>query len=374
VSSLFPECPAPPSWQLDWERIAQTYSWVADLRACPQDPEHHAEGDVWRHTQMAVEQLIASAGWRASPAETRELLFAATLLHDVGKPACTRPDEDGRLHSYGHSVRGEILARQILWRLGTPIELREQVAALVRFHQKPFYLLEECDSQRLALQISQLVRCDLLAVLAEADARGRVCADSSRTLDNIALFHEFCQEQGCLAAPFSFASDHSRFLYFRTPGRDPAYPAYDDTRCEVVLMSGLPSAGKDHWIQTNLPDWPVISLDAIRRELKVGPTEPQGPVIAAARDRGREHLRRAQPFVWNATNLSRPLRAQPLKLFADYNARVRIVYVETTEPRLLQQNHEREWPVPEPAIAKLLGHWQVPDCTEAHRVDWIVGD
>lgn len=27
------------------------------------------------------------------------------------------------------------------------------------------------------------------------------------------------------------------------------------------MMSGLPGSGKDTWIQENLPDWGVISLD-----------------------------------------------------------------------------------------------------------------
>ena len=32
------------------------------------------------------------------------------------------------------------------------------------------------------------------------------------------------------------------------------------------MLSGLPGAGKDHWIEKNLSDWPVVSLDAIREE------------------------------------------------------------------------------------------------------------
>ena len=73
-------------------------------------------------------------------------------------------------------------------------------------------------------------------------------------------------------------------------------------------MSGLPGAGKDTWIARHAPDLPVISLDMIRRELKVTPADDQGAVAALAKSRARELLRRQQSFIWNATNITRALR------------------------------------------------------------------
>jgi predicted kinase len=123
----------------------------------------------------------------------------------------------------------------------------------------------------------------------------------------------------------------------------------------------------------NLPDWPVISLDELRREMKVKPTANQGPVAAKARAMAREYLRKKQPFVWNATNISRQIRELSINLFAAYNARVRIVYVEAPEDRLYAQNHERPDPIPAEVIRKLTARWEVPDLTEAHHVDWVEG-
>jgi predicted kinase len=372
MHSLLDFCPQAPCWTVDWVGLNERFLWVRNLAGCPQDPVYHAEGDVWIHTRMVCEALAGMPAWRSLPERDRQAVFAATLLHDVAKPACTGTDPDGQISARGHSRRGAILARQILWRLGVPFGVREQIAALVRHHQVPYYLVERPDAQRLAIEVSQTARCDWLAVLAEADVRGRVCQDQQRLLDNVALFVEFCREENCLSAPRTFASDHARFLYFRNPHRYPDAPAHEDFRAEVVVMSGLPGAGKDTWIRSHLPDWPVVSLDAVRVELGVDPADEQGQVANRAREQARDHLREGQNFVWNATNLSRQLRTQCIQFLADYHARIRIVYIEAPPERLLRQNRQRQAPVPEAVLERLLDRWEVPDPTEAHRVEWVV--
>ena len=370
MSAWFPHCPAPPDWRVDWPAVETAFPWLRAMAGCPQDPVHHAEGDVLTHTRLVCEALATLPGFRALPPDERAILFAAALLHDVAKPACTRHEPDGRITARGHTRRGAIEARTILWRLGAPPVERERVAALVRWHQLPFHLLDNPDSQRLAITCSQTARCDLLALLAEADARGRIAPDRDRLLENGALFAEYCRELGCLAEPYPFPSDHARFLYFRTPGRDPAYAPHDDTRCQVTLLSGLPGSGKDRWLAEHLPNHPVVALDALRAELGVAPTDPQGPVAARARELARGYLRAGRDFAWNGTNLSRDLREQSIGLFAAYRARVRIVYVEVPEAQLWRQNRERTAPVPETVSERLLSRWAVPDCTDAHRVEY----
>jgi predicted kinase len=371
---MFSFVPKPPDFKLDWNALYDEFQWLRNMRGCPQDAVHHAEGDVWIHTRMVCEAMIANVDWQSRDETERAVLFIAALMHDVAKPYCTRIEDDERITSRGHSLQGEKLAREILWRMNLPFHLREQITALIRYHQTPFFLIEREDAARNAFRVSQTVRCDYLAMVTKADALGRVCADQQRLLDNISLFVEYCREKNCLNAPRAFPSDHSRFLYFHREERDPDYLAFDDTRCEVVLMSGLPGAGKDYWVQTNLPGWPVVSLDNIRREMKIAPTDNQGQVIVRAREMAREYLRKSQNFVWNATNLSRQLREQSIGLCANYNARMRIVYIEQSAEKLYQQNRERSWPVPENVIDKMLERWEVPDLTEAHQVDWIIND
>jgi predicted kinase len=362
--------PQPPDFAVPWDDLDREHPWIAAMRGVPQDAIHHAEGDVWIHTRMVCEALVGMPAWRELDASLRERLFVAALLHDVAKPTNT-VIEDGRVRAPGHSPTGSMMAREILWRLGWPASRREPICGLVRFHQVPYHAIDRSDARRVIIRLSQSVSARELAILCEADVRGRVCADQQRQLDNIELFRELCRELGCFDAAYAFASNHARAMYFHLPDRDPDWDAYDDTRLEVTLMSGLPAAGKSRWVAEHASTLPVIELDAIRSAEGIDPDEAQGRVVALARERAREHLRAAEPFVWDATNLSRQLRQSLITLCYDYKARVRIVHVEAPPDVLRTRNRARANPVPDTVIDRLLRRWEIPQRTEAHDVAWI---
>ena len=351
----------------DWQSL-QHFPWLEALRDCPQDAIHHAEGNVWIHTGMVLEELARNPRFQQAPDADRDILWAAAVLHDVAKPETTEIQPDGRITAKGHSARGALRARRILWELGMPFARREEVCGLIRYHQLPFYLIEREDAQRMAAAIALVARWPLLAILADADIRGRICQDLPRVLENISLFEEFCREE---VRPFP--SPLARFEYFRRTDRAIDYAPHDTSVVETVVMCGLPGAGKDTWIANNLHDWPVVSLDRLRDEMGVSPEENQGAVVQAAKERAREYLRKRQRFVWNATNLSRQLRTQLIDLLTNYGARVRLVYVEAPAGKLFAQNRGRDRVVPPAVIERLMGKWEVPDAGEAHEVTYCVG-
>jgi predicted kinase len=364
---------APDPRGVPWADL-QVFPWVRALEACPQDAIHHAEGNVWIHTRMVLETLVELPAFQTLGAEEQRAVYVACLMHDIAKPATTRREDDGRITAKGHSRAGELMTRRILWELGAPFALREQVCGLIRYHQIPFYLIERDDAQRVAAEVSVAARCDLLALVAEADIRGRICADMPRIVDQIELFRELCRDEECFSEPRRFASDHTRVVYFRTVGRTPDVEVWDDTRSEMVMMSGLPGAGKDTTIRARFGDLPVVSLDALRDEMDIDPTDDQGQVVQAARERARELLRRGERFVWNATNLNRQRRAPILSLAGDYGARIRIVYVESPAATLFAQNKAREAAVPEKVIRRMTERWEVPLLSEAHVVERLTRD
>ncbi|MCE7004084.1 AAA family ATPase [Kibdelosporangium philippinense] len=361
-------CPTGSS--VDWPSIRDAFWWIRRMTGVPQDAVHHAEGDVETHTRMACEALVSLPEWQALPRPSQVRMFATVLLHDVAKPDCTQHVE-GRITAHGHSRRGDLLVRRILWELGASASWREHVAALVRHHQVPFWALERPDIEQIAFRVSLLASNADLAMLATADILGRICTDVDQVVENIALYREYCAELSCLDGPRVFPSDHARFMYFRTPGRDPNYAAYDDTRMTVTVMSGLPGVGKDTWISSHRPDLPVISLDTLRAELRVKPTDNQRPVISAAQEQARRYLRAGESFVWNGTNVSRQIRQQSIGLAAAYKARVEVVALEAPLAVITSRNAARPEPVPAAVIDRLANKWEAPDPTEGHSVQWL---
>lgn len=369
---LFPHCPDAPNWTLNWTDLETEFYWLQSLENCPQDPRYHAEGDVLTHTRLVVEALISLPTWRELPATERSLLFAAALLHDIAKPAATEIETDGRITSKGHVRQGAKMARQILSTMNVPFHQREAIVALIQYGSLPLWFWDKPNPQRAVIKASQLIRCDLLALLAEADVRGRECDDRMQLLERIEFFREFCQENNCFDRPRSFASDRSRFIYFQKEDGDPNYAAFDDTRFEVILMSGLPGAGKDSWVRENVSDLAVISLDELRKAMKISPEDDQGAVVNRGKEIAREYMRAGKSFVWNATNISRQLRSGLINLFSDYKGKVRIVYLEVPWEELLRRNDFRTAKLPEKVIQKLYDRLDVPDITEADRVAWLV--
>jgi putative nucleotidyltransferase with HDIG domain len=369
---MFPYCPSEENWSIDWEAIASRFDWFSALANCQQNPEYHAEGDVLTHTKMVCEALVSLPKWRELPPKERSILFAAALLHDVAKPAATEIAIDGSISSKGHVLQGAKMTQQILWDLNVPFAERQAIVCLVKYGSLPLWFWDKPNPEKSVIRISQIIRCDWLAMLAEADVRGRYCQDKEQLFDRIDFFREFCQENRCWQQPRQFPTSHSRFVYFQQEEGNPDYEAYDDTRFQVVMMSGLPGSGKDTWVKKNLPDWEVISLDELRQKMGVTPNEDQGIVANAAKAIAKDYMRSRQSFVWNATNLSTELRSMLIRQFASYQAKIQIVYLEASWEELLRRNKNRAAKVPEKVILKMRNRLEVPNITEAHQVDWIV--
>lgn len=363
-------------WRFDKRSILELFPVVSSYAGAAQHPGHHAEGDVAIHTWMVLDALANNHEFRGLTADVRAVMFAACLLHDVAKPLTTADDGDGKITARGHSARGAMLSRRLLWDLGVPFAQRELICGLVRFHQAPFFLLEESDhaAERRALRIAEACRCDWLRLLAWADATGRRCSDQQRLLDNVALFGELTAELGVGSSPFAFDDDHSRFRYFRDERRTRHDAAFDDTRAQVTVLVGFPAAGKDHWCAANAGGAEVVSLDAIRATHGMSHEGSQSRVTDLAYQQMKSALRARRSVVWNATNLVRDLRSQIVDVADAYHARVRMVVVEASPEALRDRNRSRTRPVPEAVFVRMASRWDVPDRSEAHTVDVVVSD
>lgn len=360
---------------VDWNEVARRLPFAADMQACVQDPTYHAEGDVWTHTIAVVEQLrrgrvgagVADGRW--------EGLFLAALLHDIAKPATRSVECDDagqlRVHHYGHARLGAMMAWQFMWRLGMPRPLREQVFHLVRWHQRPFHLTFAPTLEHDMITFSQVGQwCELLA-LAHADNLGRMAPNIAETAASLELLGDEVAARACSDHPWRFASDAARVWFGRASGRSPWFEPPAPAGSRVVVMCGLPGAGKDTYCRKAFPDWPQVSLDHVRETLDVAPGDDQGRVVQAAMAEARSHLRAGRRFVWNATNVSRLNRDKAVRLCLDYDAVVEIHAFDPPPERLLVQNRGRDARVPHAVIERLIRKWEPPSILEAHRVVWI---
>ncbi|WP_339726863.1 AAA family ATPase [uncultured Gimesia sp.] len=351
---------------LNW---AGNQPWCQAMAQCAQDADWHAEGDVWTHTQMVCRQLTELNEWsNLAPQEQIVLIFTA-LLHDAAKPLTSQTDpKTGRIRSPKHAVKGEHLTRSILRELDCNLETRETICRLVRFHGRPAFLLEKSKPEHEVVSLSWLVNHRLLYLFALADTRGRTTDSMSRPEEHLRFWKMIAEELNCFDQPYPFSNDQARFLFYRCAEPNLHYVPHEDYTCTVTILSGLPGSGKDTWLAKHRPDLPVVSLDEVRAELEIHPTENQGEVAQVAQERCRQFLRAKTSFAYNATNLSRQTRQRWINLFSDYGARIEIVYLEPPLKTIVQQNQQRTKSVPEKVIHQLAQRCEPPTITEAHSL------
>ena len=197
IAPTFAELPVERVWH-EWEKWAEKSAtpsrglrvlaetgWLAHvpelaaLAGCPQDPEWHPEGDVFTHTGHCCDALARDPEWQASPPRRRRLLMFAVLLHDVGKPACTRQEEkNGRLRwtSPAHEAAGVGFAENFLARIGSPHDHAPAITPLVANHMVHHHGgpdgLSPNAIRRLARRLHPATLADLATVM-RSDARGR---------------------------------------------------------------------------------------------------------------------------------------------------------------------------------------------------------
>lgn len=140
---------------------------------------HHL--DVLRHQLEALQRLATGFPGADLP------LRLATLLHDVGKPACLEHDELGRLRFYGHAEVGADITARALRRLRYERATVARAAELVRRHMLPLPKNER-EARRFVHRRRALLPDLLELMIADREsARGRLSSAATRRAYRSAL-------------------------------------------------------------------------------------------------------------------------------------------------------------------------------------------
>lgn len=372
-------------------RLADNFTELATLQNVLQNPQYHAEGDVFRHTEMVCETLVSFPEWQALCSEEQEILLTAAAFHDIGKPICTKL-EDGQWVSPKHTIIGEKVFRRMAYqeaeRFGLTFAQRELLAKLIRFHGLPVWFWKKKRMEFDLLKAAESIPLRLLYLLSKADVLGRIAGNrkdisgnlpnnvlqnqkSEHFIDHVELFGDYAKELGIWENAYNFTNSYSKFQYFHKNNIWQGAELFDNTTFDVYLMAGLPLSGKDSWITKNGGELPVISLDAIREELGFPPTKKTQQVVHIATERARKLLRSQQPFIWNATNIIAETRQKLILLFAGYGARVHIIYLEVPYRELLRRNQKRERYIPEKVLEDMIRKLEVPAPWEGFEVLYL---
>ncbi len=147
------------------------FSMLLKQKDTQQEPKHHPEGNVWKHTMLVVDE---AAKVRVRSNEPKVFMWAA-LLHDIGKPDTTKR-RGGKLTSYDHDKVGERLAAEFLEQCLKDREFIKSVAVLVRYHMHILYVLKNLPYADMK-GLLRSVDVNELALLCLCDRLGRGKAD-----------------------------------------------------------------------------------------------------------------------------------------------------------------------------------------------------
>lgn len=366
------------------------FPWASDMDACDHDPIYHAEGSPWRHTVMVVEALEASEAFLNLPEERKRIMRVAAWMHDVGKPATTVYEicsETGRqkVRQPGHAPLGAKIAWQSLIDDGIDVQTARDIHALIFWHMRPSHMIGQGDEACFHKLVSYGAEAgrgswnELLA-LCHADQNGRIAVGVSDDekhlpldlLEEAILDVKKTHEIDLMQGGWPFESDNARLTCLTKKGSVYHTPQ-DPKGSPVTMMSGLPGSGKDTFIAERFPSLPVVSLDQIRDEMKISATADQGRVRQEGLERARAHLRRGEPFVWNATCLSRVVRQKITQLARSYDAHITAISLDVPQDIAIARNAKRENAIPEKAIRELARKREPIGVDEAHEI-WSVNE
>jgi len=140
-----------------------------------QSPVWHPEGDVWIHTMMCIDEMVAL--YTDDEKNNLKMMFSI-ICHDLGKAVSTVRDDEGNIRSIGHEITGLALTKTFMYRLMDEHDFIESLLPLVEHHLKPSQFYRGGAKDKSVRRLATKVNIEELVIVAKADFLGRTTKEA----------------------------------------------------------------------------------------------------------------------------------------------------------------------------------------------------
>ena len=314
---------------------------------------YHLESDVFTHTMMVCKQA------ENAPYEVQ----IAALLHDIGKPSTRAVNpKNGRVSFYNHDAVSAFMSLEILKReeLGLSKDQQVHIFNLIALHTQIYKLSH--------IQLKDIGNISLVTDLIElgkADHAGRFHTAGDAVIPEIDdIFGEV----------LSGVSSLKRGGHYSTKEK------------EVIILVGLPAAGKSTWMLNKEYDYPIsrdwcinhLAYDALGHEKAWDATynEKWKAVDQKKVDQLLQSLyKEANKYdnvVVDMTHMSKKSRRKSLSHFGSEYKKKCVVFLPDMPTLFLQNGNRSGKVIDEAVINKMMRSFYPPTMEEFDEIEYVI--
>lgn len=360
------------------EKNGKDIPLLLKLEETEQDPEWHAEGNVFIHTNMVIDEMYKIFEEKDLSLSDKYILLMSAIFHDIAKPLVSKWKEVlgvNRLTAKGHEYDGMSYLFYKFLELDLTESESRQILDLVGYHQMPKLLVvKEGYTQWDYKWLTKTTRGELFYLLELADMRGRETLEYEEQLEYMELFKLYAQEYNCfdqisgldLELRKLFVENFKEtdekalsYLIGKTKKRlidkdikDPLvsyqkYFEHKNNHGTLYLMCGVSGSGKSTAVSNLIKNegvTTVIELDALRANHDIkrnNRREVDGRVRQEAKEMLKRALSKKESVIFDACNQRKDFRSQICDLAEEYFAKTVLVFIKTPMSQCIKNDQDR---------------------------------
>lgn len=389
------------------EKYGQDIPLLKELEKTDQDPEWHAEGNVFIHTNMVIEEMYKIFDENNFSIEDKYILLMSVVFHDIAKPITSKWREIqgvNRLTASKHEYEGMSYLYYKFLELEVEHKYLKHILNLVGFHQMPKKLvLTESNYFPWNFQLlTEETAGYLFYYLELADMRGRETKEYDEQLEYIELFKMMTEEYDCFNTVSNidkkikesilsiYPNEKKESLSYivgkakkRWSEGDKSVPEvfygkyykYKDNYTKFYVLCGLSGSGKTTLVEKlkkENDNIKVVELDQIRLQYKVKRNNRRlidGKVRQESKELIKKYLREGYDVIFDACNLRSDFREMVCDLAEEYFAKTILILSKTKKSECIKNDRERSIrTVGDIVIEKQLKSFQYPLNSEFNEI------